>query len=316
MGHSVLGFSDRDILKYYRSINDLKGSKTLNEKLKKTCYNYKPDLIVMGHSDLINAQQLSELKEDYPDVKIAQWFLDPLNPNGPDYERNKKRILDKIDFTDANFITTDPKVLKFLPSGKNNFFIPNPVDSSFETLNNFNNDHCNIDVFFALSHGVHRGILKSGKEDDRHAFLKKLIDKSDNVKFDLYGVNDKQPIWADHYFKAISNAKMGLNLSRGSAIKYYSSDRLAQIIGNGLVTLIDEKTCYNDFFSNKEMVFYKNINDLSEKIIKLSRDEKLRKSIGRLGKEKYFKYFNSTLVAEFIIQKTLGLKTSKKFIWS
>ena len=316
LGHSVLGFSDRDILKYYRSINDLKGSKTLNEKLKKTCYNYKPDLIVMGHSDLINAQQLSELKEDYPDVKIAQWFLDPLNPNGPDYERNKKRILDKIDFTDANFITTDPKVLKFLPSGKDNFFIPNPVDSSFETLNNFNNNHCNIDVFFALSHGVHRGILKAGKEDDRYAFLKKLIDKSDNVKFDLYGVNDKQPIWADHYFKAISNAKMGLNLSRGSAIKYYSSDRLAQIIGNGLVTLIDEKTCYNDFFSNKEMVFYKNINDLSEKIIKLSRDEKLRKSIGRLGKEKYFKYFNSTLVAEFIIQKTLGLKTSKKFIWS
>ena len=49
---------------------------------------------------------------------------------------------------------------------------------------------------------------------------------------------------------------MGLNLSRGSAIKYYSSDRLAQIVGNGLVTLIDEKTCYNDFFSNKEMVWY------------------------------------------------------------
>ena len=170
--------------------------------------------------------------------------------------------------------------------------------------------------FFALSHGVHRGILKEGKEDDRNLFLKNLIDKTHNVRFDLYGVNNKQPIWADNYFKTISNAKMGLNLSRGAAIKYYSSDRLAQIIGNGLVTLIDEKTCYNDFFSNKEMVFYKNINDLSEKIIKISRDEKLRKNIGRLGKEKYFKYFNSTLVAEFIIQKTLGLKTSKKFIWS
>ena len=40
-GHSVLGFSDRDIQKYYRSINDYKGAKTLNDKLKKTCYNYK-----------------------------------------------------------------------------------------------------------------------------------------------------------------------------------------------------------------------------------------------------------------------------------
>ena len=48
---------------------------------------------------------------------------------------------------------------------------------------------------------------------------------------------------------------MGLNLSRGDAIKYYSSDRITQIIGNGLVCLIDEKTQYQDFFNDKEMVF-------------------------------------------------------------
>ena len=64
-----------------------------------------------------------------------------------------------------------------------------------------------------------------------------------------------QPIWADQYFKNISNSKMGLNLSRGTPIKYYSSDRITQIIGNGLVTLIDEKTCYGDFFDDTEMVF-------------------------------------------------------------
>ena len=40
---------------------------------------------------------------------------------------------------------------------------------------------------------------------------------------------------------------MGLNLSRGEAIKYYSSDRITQIVGNGLVCLIDEKTQYRDF---------------------------------------------------------------------
>ena len=39
---------------------------------------------------------------------------------------------------------------------------------------------------------------------------------------------------------------------------------------------------------------------LSEKILKISRDEKLRKSIGKKGKKKYMKYFNSTLVADFI----------------
>ena len=134
-------------------------------------------------------------------------------------------------------------------------------------------------------------------------------------KFDVYGVDKVQPIWADHYFKTIANAKMGLNLSRGDAIKYYSSDRITQIVGNGLVCLIDEKTQYRDFFNNKEMVFYKNASDLSEKILKISNDDKLRKSIAKKGKCKYMKFFNSTIVADFIINKTLGLKTKNKYLW-
>jgi glycosyltransferase involved in cell wall biosynthesis len=314
LGHSVLGFSDRDIQKYYKSIGDIKGKKTLNDKLKKTCYNYKPDLVVTGHADLISKEQIQELKEDNPNTKFAQWFLDPLNRNGPDYKRNKERILDKIDVMDGSFLTTSPSALNFLPKNEKNFFIPNPSDHSFETLNNFNKS-CSIDVFFALSHGVHRGKLKSGKKDDRVFFLNKLQSITPNVKFDLYGINNIQPIWADHYFKTISNAKMGLNLSRGDAIKYYSSDRITQIVGNGLVCLIDEKTQYRDFFNETEMIFYKNINDLSEKILKISKDEKLRRQIAKNGKNKYMKYFNSTNVAEFIINKTLDINNKKKYFW-
>ena len=275
LGHSVLGFSDRDIQKYYKGFGDLKGARTLNNKLKKTCYNYKPDLIVLGHADLISPDQIAELKEDYPKARFGQWFLDPLNKNGPDYERNKERILDKIKVVDTTFLTTSPDVLNFLKK-ENSFYIPNPSDRSFEILNNFNKS-CNVDVFFALSHGVHRGVLKSGKIDDRIIFLNSLTSKTPDVKFDLYGIGKVQPIWADHYFKTISNAKMGLNLSRGEAIKYYSSDRITQIVGNGLVCLIDEKTQYRNFFSDNEMVFYKNVNDLSEKILKISNDDKLRK---------------------------------------
>ena len=314
LGHSVLGFSDRDIQKYYKSIKDIKGSRILNDKLKKTCYNYKPDLVVIGHADLISKAQIAELKEDNPNTKFSQWFLDPLNKKGPDYERNKARILDKIDYMDSTFITTSPSALNFLPKKNNNFFIPNPSDQSFETLNNFNRS-CNVDVFFALSHGVHRGVLKSGKIDDRINFLNKLKKITKDVKFDLYGINKVQPIWADHYFKTIANAKMGLNLSRGEAIKYYSSDRITQIVGNGLVCLIDEKTQFRDYFDNSEMVFYKNESDLSENIIRISNDEKLRKNIAKNGKFKYMKYFNSTNVADFIINKTLNINNKKKYFW-
>ena len=151
--------------------------------------------------------------------------------------------------------------------------------------------------------------------DEREKFLRKLIKISKDIKYDIFGLDNVQPIWADQYFKNISNSKMGLNLSRGTPIKYYSSDRITQIIGNGLVTLIDEKTGYRDFFNNNEMVFYKNISDLSEKILKISKDDKLRKKIAKNGKKKYLKFFNSNNVANFIINKTFELKSKQKYLW-
>ena len=315
LGHSVLEFSDRDIQKYYKNYKDLSGTNKLNMKLINTCYNFKPDMIVLGHADSIFPQTLSDLRKNYPNLKVAQWFLDPLNKYGPDYSKNVQRILNKIDYVDKNFLTTSPKALNFIPDKNKFHFIPNPSDSSFETLNNFSKP-CNMDVFYALSHGVHRGVLKRGKFDERVNFVSKLINITPNIKFDIYGLNNIQPVWADNYFKAIENAKMGLNLSRGKPIKYYSSDRITQIIGNGLVTLIDEKTHYRDFFTDQEMVFYKNVSDLSEKIIKISNDEKLRKKIGKKGKHKYLKYFNSTEVAKYIITKTFEQKNKKNnFYW-
>ena len=177
-----------------------------------------------------------------------------------------------------------------LPKNYNYYFIPNPTDESFEMLNNYNNKSCIFDVFFALSHGVHRGILKRGKTDEREKFINQLIEMTPNVKFDVYGINRVQPIWADSFYKSLSRSKMGINLSQGEPIKYYSSDRVAQLIGNGLLTFIDEKTFYTDFFNKNEIITYKNINDLIEKILKYKRDDKLRKQIARKGKIKYLSY--------------------------
>ena len=272
--------------------------------------------MIFGHADLIKGETLSFLKDNYKNLKIAQWFLDPLIKNGPDYAKNKSRLLDKMEFTDANFITTSPDVLNFLPKNKPCFFMPNPTDPSFEVLNNYKNNHCSMDVFFALSHGVHRGILKRGKYDERADFVNKLVEITPNFKFDLYGINSIQPIWADSFLKSISNAKMGVNLSRGHPIKYYSSDRITQLIGNGLLTFIHENTFYSNFFSNNEVVFYSGISNLSEKIQKFARDDNKRKQIAKNGKLKYMKYFNSTVVAEYIINNTFD-NTYKinKYMW-
>ena len=310
--HNVLSLSDRDIIHNNKNIRDIIGNKTLQNKILETFKNFKPDVIILGHADRVERSTLEKIKEINKDLKISQWFLDPLSKYGPDHINNKKRILDKIDIIDKTFLTTDPKSLSFnLP---NSFFIPNPCDKAFEILTNYKND-CNYDVFFAMSHGVHRGELKTGKRDDREIFINNLIKKNRNLKFDVYGMNNVQPIWADQFINKISNSYMGINLSRGKPIKYYSSDRMAQIVGNGLLTFIDKKTYLSDFFSNNEIVFYNNLEDLSYKLNKYQKDKKKGKLIAKNGRNKYFKYFNSNLVSEYILNKTFDFSTKNHFIW-
>ena len=308
--HSVLEFSDRDIVSYYRGIRDFDGSKKLNNKLIEVISNYLPDLIVLGHADLISYKTLKFIKKNYPKIKICQWFLDRMDT---DWSKNLIRFKDKLDIMDANFCTTDPKTLK-LSKKKPIYYMPNPVDESFETLTNHKEKSLSKDVFFEMSHGVHRGILKKGKFDERENFITKLQGLIPNIKFDLYGMKNLQPIWADNFINAISKSKIGLNLSQGKPLKYYSSDRFAQLMGNGLLVFIDEKTKFNHFFTNKEIITYKNINDLAKKINKYSNNDGLRKQIAKRGRDKYFKYFNSTIVADFIINKTFGYK-NKNFYW-
>ena len=312
LGHNVFSLSDRDLINRSKKLSDINGTKTLNLKIINICKIFKPNLLILGHADGVYKTTIDYLKKTNKHLKIAQWFLDPITKHGPDYKKNRKRILDKAAIIDSTFITTHPSAIDF--KLKNSYFIPNPCDESFETLKNYSSD-CENDVFFAMSHGVHRGILKEGKFDNRELFIKKLLNRNKKIKFDIYGMNNVQPIWGVDYIKAISNSKMALNLSRGKPVKYYSSDRISQSIGNGLLTFIDKKTKLNDLLNEKEVVFYNNINDLSKKINKFNKDVKQRTLIAKNGRNSYFKKFNSSIVAKYIIYKTMKYKFSYKFFW-
>ena len=283
---------------------------SLNNLILETIYNFKPDLLILGHADRVDKEMLMKAKQDHKQLTISQWFLDPLTKKGPDYSKNKSRILDKVEAMDASFTTTDPGSLDFRI--KNSFFMPNPCDESLDNLKNFNRNPKN-DLFYAISHGVHRGNLRPGKIDEREQFILKLKKKTNGIKFDLYGMFGIQPVWGNEFLNKLSNSKMALNLSRGKPVKYYSSDRIAQLMGNGLLTFIHKDTNYKDFFDNDEIIFYKNINDLSNKIKKFSKDDTQWRKIAKKGHKKYHKFFNSNLVARYIIERSFGLNS--KFYW-
>jgi spore maturation protein CgeB len=77
--------------------------------------------------------------------------------------------------------------------------------------------------------------------------------------------------------------------------------------------MVDKKTKLGDFFNKNEIVTYTNLNDLSKKIEKFSNNNQLRQKIAKNGRDKYFKFFNSTIVANFIVNKTFN--SNKKFYW-
>jgi len=313
LGHNVLTLSDRDIINKSKNITDFNGKKTLQRAIIDSYSNFKADCIILGHADSVSSETLDYLKNLNKNLKISQWFLDPVGKNGPDYIKNIQRINNKKKFLDATFLTTDPNAIS--PSIDNSYFIPNPCDQSFEILKNYENN-CYNDVFFAMSHGVHRGGLKKGKTDDREIFINNLLKKNKNIFFDIYGMNKVQPIWGDNFLKKISNSSMGLNLSRGKPIRYYSSDRIAQLLGNGLLTFVDKKTCFNDFLTKDQIIFYKDLNDLSYKLNKYKKDSKDRKRIAKNGRDIYLKMFNSTIVADYMLSKTFDFKSKNKFIWT
>lgn len=312
-GYSLQNLSDRDVQSFKKKLRDPKGKNYLNDSLEKFISNFRPDLLIFGHADNISSDKLIKIKKIYPGVRMSQWFLDPLITTGPDYIKNVNRILDKINICDATFATTSPDAIKLNNFKKKNiFYMPNPVDKTIDVLNNYNIKDPTFDIFLAISHGQHRGTLKKGRIDDRLKLIDK-IKENNFIKLNLFGESN-QPIWGDEFFYNLSLCSMAINLSRGEPIKYYSSDRISSLMGNGLLTFVNKGYQFSDFFkNNKEIVEYINQDDLVEKILFFKENYSERKKIAEAGKKKYFSLFNCEEIAKFIVNKSLGIKHNPKW---
>ena len=309
-GHDVLEISDRDFVRQNKSFA-LKNSETkFQQYLIETFKNYNPDFLFFGHTKNISIDTINQFRIINKNLTISQWNEDPVMPSLDYSKTNIKNISNYASIVDHNFITTHPSVFKKQNTNiKNLHFFFVPVDQNIECFDVFKMNPSR-DIFYAMSHGVNRATLKKGKIDSRINFLNTLIKKIDNINYDFYGFENKEPIWGNNFYKALVSSKMGLNLSRGLPTKYYSSNRIASLMGNGLLTFIDKKTQMNDFFNSNEIVFYDNISDLSEKIKFYKKNEKARIKIAKNGKKKYFKLFNELKTTKYIIDKSLGNKTS------
>ena len=299
LGHNVLSFSDRDIARENFLKSSRLGSNDANKKLLLTCSNYKPDLIILGHADIILNSTLEKISVDHPDCKIIMWNVDHLLMNN-----TLNKIQNRSKYVSNTFITTGDKMIsKSALNGMQIHFIPNIFDKSIDDLTIFNNKKFQYDIFFAMSHGVGSGVLKKGKTDGREKVLSD-ISKNNRINENFYGFNNIEPIWGNDFKVQINKSMMGLNLSSGKCMHLYSSDRISSYIGNGLLTFIDSKYNFHELYNDKEVVFYKDNEELIEKIIYFKSNPEIAKNISKNGWIVSHDKYDTIKVCNFMINKT------------
>ncbi len=300
--HDVINFSYRN----YLSKNFLtKNNKIINNKVNNIVQNYRPNLIVLGHNNILENNTLSEIRSKY-NSKIILWYEDALGyrGEGPNWRKNLNLIEKNSELIDQYYLTTHPDEITTSIDRKKLNYLPIPVDPNIENLRIYNYKNRYKDLFFALSHGVNFGKLKKGKSDERESFINQLMIKYPNIKYNILGISNELPKWNYNFYNELIKCKMSLNLSRGKPLKYTSSNRIAALIGNGIFTFIDEKTKFMHYFNENEVGFYKNLDDLGNKIeYMLSKPKKINE-YGKNGRLKYFKIFNNKIITKKIIEKT------------
>lgn len=301
---NVCTFSDRDIAKFTAPLNIKPlGIRNANRLFVDTCLNFRPDLIILGHCDIITNKTLLEMKKHLSNVPIAYCNIDALW-----LDKNIAKINHRKEVVDSIFSTTGGDALEQFRTKTNKVcFIPNAVDPAIEQVDNSLKSDFDRDLIYC---GV------GNKADERYPLIVNLHQKlKDELRFDTYGIYGHEPVWGEQFEKLISNSKMSLNLNREEGWPLYSSDRIAHLMGNGLLTFLWDKGDLRKLFNDSQVVFFKSENELINKILDFHHNDEKRRAVAGTGRAYYHKYFSAQLVTKYIADKTLGRKFSDDYIW-
>jgi spore maturation protein CgeB len=298
-------FSDRDIARFIApfGIRRIGGLRT-NKKLILTAKNFEPDVLLIGHCDYIRNWALDEIRSVLPNIRIAHFNVDPL---WMDWHR--QQIRERMASTDVIFLTTSGPALKQFCTGKNAVaYMPNPSDPAMEGEDNSRKTAFAWDLLFCG---------KEIKGDARNLLLKAAQNTLDGkLRFGVFGMFGRPPVWGANYEQALAESKMALNLNREEGWPLYSSDRIAHLMGNGLLTFLSDRGQLQKFFSDQEAVFFHDTPDLCEKILYYQNHDNERQRIAAAGRARYHQLFNSSRVLKFMVETLLDVPYSEAYEWA
>ena len=303
--HLVQGFSDRDVAAFEApfGLRDL-GVGKANKRLLETAESFEPDLIIAGHCDMITNETLEQVRVQLPNVVIAHCNNDPLF-----VPSNVDRIHHRALVCDAVFVSTGlPELEQFKGSRARLYHMPNPVDPAVETLDNSQEDHLPIDLLFCSNSNDFTTRLQMVQS------LKHELD--DQMNFKTFGSFGEPPIWGRDYDRALSQTRMGLNLNRQEGDYWYSSARMAQLAGNGILQFTSSAPKFDELMPEETLVYFDHADDLLEKIRVFHADDAKRKHWAQRARSFFHTELNSKLYAQYIVEASCELGLSHDYVWA
>ncbi len=297
-GYQVLSYDDRDMSRLLGlGISKKWGIRRMNRHLIAYCQKILPDAIILGHADTVHPETLAELRVFFPQLRILQYNVDWIDPSCDG--GNVQRIQSKLDVVDITLVTTGDKKLlqQFKKTGNIVGFLPNPTDHSIETANMYEVKEPAADLMYCAGNGTRQ----FGEEEIPAQEVVQRIQKNlPDIKIFAAGMTPGCRLEGAYYQRAFEQAGMGLNLSRRNDIFLYSSDRMAHIIGNGQLCLMDRRSGYDQLFDDNEIGFYSSPEELYMLIEKFKKTPSLRQKIARKGAQKYRALFNEQVIANYM----------------
>lgn len=320
LGYDAYFFSDRDVARAKSFLGSKAlGVKACNRDVLEVARNFKPDLVLMGHADLISNETLQAMRDLNPALKIAQYNVDPVFRPA-----NAENIKRRLAVMDATFVTTAGSVLsRFTSHSGFAAYMPNPIDSAMDVHQCHARDDQPFDVFFA----VRAATMQEADSNVRLKWPRKIRDEVEGVRCLYHGFDGRGEVFGADYFAAIGSAKMGLNLSHFKTTKgekvtaspeelyWYSSDRVAHYVGNGLLTFTHRAFALQEQFGEESMVFFDDESELVDKVRYYLQHDTERRRIAANGWRRAHECFANTMVAQYLIEAIFDRPLSADYAW-
>lgn len=303
--HFLHAFSDRDVAAFEApfGIRDL-GKKKSNQRLLETVDAMEPDLVIAGHCDIITNDTLAEIRRRRPNCLIGYCNNDPLF-----VPRNVDNIKHRAEVVDAVFVSTGRRELKMFEGSRARIYhMPNPVDPAMECLDNSRKTGLPIDLLFCSN---------SDDFTTRLQMVKRLKDALANeLVFKTYGSFGEAPVWGRDYERALADSKMGLNLNRQEGHYWYSSARMAQLAGNGILQFTHSSPRFDELMPPESIVYFDDEADLLTKIRAFNNDDAMRQDWAARARAFFHTEINSNLYAQYIVEATAQIPFSHDYVWA